>query len=166
MQCHAELENIIGGGKLAVNKKPVVSWPTRYKIVYSMRRMPRQMTIETSSRQNGEPIRVYQIRRLNLRSKMTWVIVQCSQQVVTSIESLPHNLDGSVPGLPVGSDVVSLLFCPTGCKRSMGIFGNVLKNLPPTIGPTINKTKTMSMTKYKIANRITLRLRSLDCLSE
>lgn len=75
-------------------------------------------------------------------------------------------LAGSLRPRPVVSDVVSLLLSPVGCKSCIGIFGKVLKNFPANVGPAIRATKITSMTKYRMANRITLRFRNFDCLSE
>jgi hypothetical protein len=43
--------------------------------------------------------------------------------------------------------VVSLLFNPVGCRRSIGILGRPLINLEATIGPATRQMKTMSIIK-------------------
>jgi len=55
--------------------------------------------------------------------------------------AIPASAD---PVMPV---VVSLLFNPVGCRRSIGMLGRPLINLEATIGPTTRQMKTMNMTK-------------------
>jgi hypothetical protein len=55
----------------------------------------------------------------------------------------------AIPGSadPVIPVVVSLLFNPVGCRRSIGILGRPLINLEATIGPATRQMKTMSIIK-------------------
>lgn len=68
--------------------------------------------------------------------------------------------------LPVGEASVSLLFRPVGCNNCIGMSGRLILSLDTTTGPTMRATKRISMMKYRVANRITRRFRSLDCLIE
>lgn len=68
--------------------------------------------------------------------------------------------------LPVGEASVSLLFRPVGCINCIGMSGRLILSLATTTGPTMRATNTISMIKYRVANRITRRFRSLDCLIE
>lgn len=67
---------------------------------------------------------------------------------------------------PVLEAEVSLLFCPVGCKRFIGIDGRFVMNLLDTAGPTMRTRKMMNIKKYNIANRITRRFLNLDCFNE
>lgn len=67
---------------------------------------------------------------------------------------------------PVSDILVSLLFRPVGCRSCIGISGRVIFNRATTRGPARRATKMMSMRKYNVAKRMTLRFRSFDCLIE
>jgi len=69
--------------------------------------------------------------------------------------------------LPVTVLLVSLLFRPFGCAKSIGILKLTLRRmLPATAGPMMRAMKTINMIKYSMANRMTLRLRNFDCFNE
>ena len=73
--------------------------------------------------------------------------------------------------VPVTEGRVSVLLRPTGWTRIMSLPPNegiltLLSLLLATKGPAIKAMKTTSKTKYSIAKRMTLRLRSFDCFRE
>lgn len=85
------------------------------------------------------------------------------------VEAAPDAVAAALPPcrtLPVLSLVVSLLLNPVGCKSCIGMSGKSIFSLATTSGPAIKATKMISIKKYKVAKRMTLRFRNLDCLIE
>ena len=69
--------------------------------------------------------------------------------------ALPPGPAGQSPLIhsPVDDSLVSLLFRPVGCNKSMGmlVMSDSGTYLPATTGPTMTATKTTRRTKYKMA---------------